>query len=119
MYDMKILIIDDDHETCNVLEQYLKLQGYYPTSVYDGKRGIDEIKSNHYDRVILDMSMPKASGIDVLNEIKDAVPEKPEKIVVYSAVPFSKEDENLIMSKGASALLSKKVGFPQLVQALV
>ena len=111
---MKILIIDDDQETCTVLENYLKLQGFQPTSVYDGQSGLIEIRKNHYDRVILDMSMPKASGIDVLNELQNDNSDIPAKIVVYSAVPFSKEDSNLIMRKGASAILSKKEGLSEL-----
>ncbi|MFQ5781904.1 MAG: response regulator [Nitrosopumilus sp.] len=115
---MKILIVDDDQETCNVLEQYLKLRGYSATSVYDGKSGITEMKRNHYDRVVLDMSMPRSSGIDVLNEIKDHENE-PEKIVVYTAVPFSKDEENIIKEKGAYALLSKKIGLVELTNYLV
>ena len=116
---MKILIIDDDQETCTVLENYLKLHGFQPTSVYDGESGLIEIRNNQYDRVILDMSMPKASGMDVLSELQNHNSNIPGKIVVYSAVPFSKEDSNLILSKGASALLSKKEGLSVLKKMLV
>jgi len=87
--------------------------------VQDAKSGLEMIKKHGYDRVILDMSMPKMTGMDFLNEFEKIDQIEKSKIVVYSAVPFTEDEMNYILKKGVCAFLSKEKGLPELEKALV
>ncbi|MDR1206393.1 MAG: response regulator transcription factor [Peptococcaceae bacterium] len=71
-----ILICDDQpiiHETLGV---YLKSEGYAYTSAFDGEEALKKANSDYPDLIVLDLMMPKMSGVDVCLEIRktSAVP---------------------------------------------
>jgi two-component system response regulator CpxR len=66
----KILIIDDDEELCELVSEFLGVEGFYIESVNDGEAGLERARSGAYDIVILDVMLPKMNGFDVLREIR-------------------------------------------------
>jgi len=115
---LKILIIDDDEETCKAIIAFLTLKGHQAVGVSDGREGIEKINADTFDRIILDMSMPDFSGMDVLQKLKETNKLENNKIVVYSAVAMSQEEIDVIAKKGGS-FLSKSQGMNELVQTLM
>lgn len=69
MSEMKILIADDEQVVHESLGIYLKAEGYETIDVYDGAQAIEKIGSN-VELCVLDIMMPKMSGIDVCKEIR-------------------------------------------------
>lgn len=68
---MKILIVDDDHEIAELLEIYVKNEGYEPVIASDGKEALTKIRTNpDIGLIILDIMMPEMSGIEVLKEVR-------------------------------------------------
>ncbi|MDF7626295.1 response regulator transcription factor [Lactobacillaceae bacterium L1_55_11] len=68
---MKILVVDDDVEIAELLEIYLKNEGYEPTIAYDGKEALSKLNTNpDVALMILDIMMPNMSGLDVLKEVR-------------------------------------------------
>lgn len=70
MAAQKILICDDQpiiHETLGV---YLESEGFEHVSAYDGDEAIEKFESSKPDLLILDIMMPKKSGIDVCRELR-------------------------------------------------
>ena len=65
-----ILICDDQEIVHETLGMYLKNEGYTFTSAYDGVQALDEAEKCKPDLIILDIMMPKKSGIDVCREIR-------------------------------------------------
>jgi DNA-binding NtrC family response regulator len=65
-----ILIIDDEQEIRESLDQLLKLEGYQSESAATAEEGQTKIESRVYDLVLLDVSLPDRSGLDVLKSIK-------------------------------------------------
>lgn len=63
---MKILIAEDTTDLNRVVTAMLKHAGYDVDSVFDGEAALEQIESNGYDAVILDIMMPKKDGISVL-----------------------------------------------------
>lgn len=66
----KILIIDDDEELCELVSEYLAVEGFEITCVNDGESGLDAALSGSHDIVILDVMLPKMNGFDVLRNLR-------------------------------------------------
>jgi DNA-binding response OmpR family regulator len=89
---MKALIIDDSDVICDLYSEQLQFQGYFVTSVNDGKEGLDLAVKNDYDLILLDMCMPDYSGIQFLGDLEKKRPSEIKKISVISR---RSHDENL------------------------
>lgn len=66
----QILIVDDEPSICALLSELLEDNGYQCTSVPDGTQAMQLIFSDHYQLVLLDISMPGMSGINILRSLK-------------------------------------------------
>ncbi|NLD59428.1 MAG: response regulator transcription factor [Clostridiales bacterium] len=69
MYPL-ILICDDDPVVHESLGLYLGSEGYEHQSAYDGQQALEMVESLHPDMVVLDLMMPRMSGIDVCRTIR-------------------------------------------------
>lgn len=67
----KILIIDDDEELCELVSEYLTVEGFEIESVNDGQSGLERALSGQYDMAILDVMLPKMNGFDVLRNLRE------------------------------------------------
>ena len=67
----KILIIDDDEELCELVSEYLAVEGFEIESVNDGAAGLERALSGDYDMAILDVMLPKMNGFDVLRNLRE------------------------------------------------
>lgn len=66
----KILIIDDDEELCELVSEYLTVEGFEVSSVNDGESGLKAALSGDHDMAILDVMLPKMNGFDVLRNLR-------------------------------------------------
>ena len=68
---MKLLYAEDEMAMSEAVTEVLKRRNYIVDSVYDGEEALDYIDAGiQYDGIILDVMMPKRSGIEVLKEIR-------------------------------------------------
>lgn len=65
-----LLIADDDFELCQLLTDYLTVEGFSVDSVSDGQAALLKINQKDYDLLILDVMMPVKNGFDTLAEIR-------------------------------------------------
>lgn len=100
----KVLVVDDDAELRSTLSEILKGAGYHIDEAPSGKEAIEKITAKDFDIALLDLMMPKMSGIDVLKAIKKIKP----KIKVIMITAFATV-ENAVdaIKKGASDYISK------------
>ena len=68
----KILVIDDDHELCGLLIEYLKEEGFEVDAAHDGLLGTDQACNGGYGFVVLDVMLPGINGFEVLRRIRSA-----------------------------------------------
>ena len=61
----KILVIDDLPENVFMLQDRLEHEGYEVITAYDGKSGIEKVRSERPDLILLDVMMPDITGIEV------------------------------------------------------
>ena len=69
-YMAKILIVEDDKRTNMAICEYLKPTGHNIVSAYDGEEALQLFHSTTIDLIVLDIMLPRLTGIAVLHEIR-------------------------------------------------
>jgi len=67
---IRLLLVDDDLELCCMQGEYLSNEGFAVQMCHDGEAGLEEALSGDYDLILLDVMMPKLTGIDVLRRLR-------------------------------------------------
>ena len=67
---MKILVVEDEKEIADGIQAILRQEGYESDAVYDGEEGLDYIRTDVYDLVLLDVMLPGMNGFDILKTAK-------------------------------------------------
>lgn len=67
----KILIVDDEEKIVEVIEAYLKKEGYETQAAYNGKEVIDKFRDEDYDLIILDLMLPDINGEEICSIIRE------------------------------------------------
>jgi DNA-binding NtrC family response regulator len=67
---LNILVVDDDKDVCEYLQDFLTTEGYQVSSVNDPTQAEVELRRSEFHVVVLDLMMPKVSGIDLLGQIR-------------------------------------------------
>jgi len=67
----RILLIDDDVELCELLNEFLTGEQFSLQVVHDGHAGLEAALSGECDLVVLDIMLPKMSGLDVLRRLRE------------------------------------------------
>jgi DNA-binding response OmpR family regulator len=65
-----ILVVDDDRDIAQVIKVTLESKAFEVDIAYDGKQALTSAKKRKPDAIVLDLMMPKMSGIQVLNALK-------------------------------------------------
>lgn len=68
---LKILVIDDESEICDILEKLLSSDGHMVKAVNNGAEAIILAKNSSYDLVLCDMVMPEVFGYDVIKALNE------------------------------------------------
>ncbi len=87
MAGYKILIIEDEPVHLNVMKAKLEYEGYEILVATDGETGLNMIKSQKPDLVLLDIILPKMNGFEVLDNLKNYGPKPPIIVVSNSGQP--------------------------------
>jgi two-component system response regulator CpxR len=66
----RLLIIDDDHELCELLAEYLASAGFAVDAVHDAREGARRALSSQYAAIVLDVMLPGGDGFEVLRRIR-------------------------------------------------
>lgn len=107
----KILIVEDDLSIAELQKDYLEIYDFEVKICTDGVSGLNEIKENKYDLIILDVMLPKMDGFDILRIIHDT------KDVPVLMVSAKKEEIDKIkgLSLGADDYITKPFSPGELV----
>ena len=68
--DIRILVVDDDQDSVDLVEKILKKDGYRVQTLTDGRKVEEEIRKNDIHLAVVDLKMPDISGIDVVEMIR-------------------------------------------------
>ena len=70
MANKKILVIDDDPTLLKMLQPFLESHGFAVTVAFDGEEGIEKLKIELPDLIVLDVRMPRMNGYAFIFEMK-------------------------------------------------
>ena len=106
-----ILIIEDEKKIRRFLQLELEHEGYSVITVENGEEGLNKVKNNHYDIVLLDLMLPRLSGEEVCKEIRK-----------FSEIPIiilTAKDQTLnkveLLDMGADDYLTKPFAIEELL----
>lgn len=113
----KILIVDDDPAIHKLITKKLPPDDYLLESVFDAPSAIEEVARLLPDLVILDLMMPKISGIEVCRSIKTNPITKDTLVLILSAKE-SQADRIQGLDTGADDYISKPFHLSSLVRKI-
>ena len=82
----KVLVVDDDPDVRLFSVTVLEENGYTPLEAEDGEIGLKMIKAEKPDLVILDVLMPRQSGVRLYRELKTSKALKDVKVIILSGI---------------------------------
>ena len=81
----KILVIDDDPTLIKMVQPFLESHGFSVAAAMNGEEGIEKLKSDRPDLIILDVQMPKMNGYTFIFEMKKIGGARSIPIIVLTA----------------------------------
>lgn len=113
---MKILEIDDNADIIKFVEMIATSAGHDFESVNNGRDGVKMIEENDYDMVLLDLSMPEFSGVDVLDALAEKGLTEKQKIVLFTASVQTTDTLEEFKKKGAHSHIVKPIDIDALME---
>jgi DNA-binding response OmpR family regulator len=86
-----ILLIEDDPFLVNIYREKFENEGFKMIVAKDGEQGLELALKEKVDVIILDLLLPKLSGIDILNQLREKGRQKDTPIVVLTNLTQEKE----------------------------
>jgi len=105
----KILVVDDDPDTVQILTDLLSNEGYDVITAYTGKMALEKVRDDKPALVLLDIMMPHMDGLSVCQQIKDNPVTKDINIIILT---YKDSNETLreAVEKKADWFIAKPYG---------
>jgi DNA-binding response OmpR family regulator len=108
---MRILIVEDEKKVANFIRKGLQQEGYAADIAQDGEEALESAIAYEYDAMVLDLMLPKKSGLEILRTIRTS---KPKLAVLVLTAKGSLEDKVSGFDAGADDYLIKPFAFAEL-----
>jgi len=115
---MKILGIDDNQDLLDLCDIALSSEDHEYTGINNGKDGIQALKDEQFDMVLLDLSMPDFSGVDVVDALVEAGIMKKQKVVIFTASSATEKEYAPLLEKGAHSIVKKPLDVDVLIETI-
>jgi two-component system alkaline phosphatase synthesis response regulator PhoP len=108
----KILIVEDEPNMVAGLRDNFEFEGYEVLAAYDGKEGLDQALKESPDLVVLDVMMPRMSGLDVCKQLKVKKPALP---IIMLTARGQEVDKVVGLELGADDYVTKPFSIRELL----
>ena len=109
---MRILIVEDDKKVAAFIQKGLRQEYHTVDVAHDGETGLNEVESGAYDLVILDLMLPRISGLEILKQIR--ADHRQHIAVLVLTAKGNIEDRVQGLDSGADDYLVKPFSFAEL-----
>lgn len=113
---MKILVVEDDARISSFVQRGLIAEGYQVAAEKDGRDGLERLRSEEFDLVILDRMLPYTDGLEVCRTLHE---EHNPTMVIMLTAKDSLQDKVEGLRAGADDYLTKPFAFDELLARLV
>ena len=104
---MRILGIDDNQDLLDLCDIALSSEDHEYTGINNGKEGVQALIDEQFDIVLLDLSMPDFSGVDVVDALVEAGIMKKQKVVIFTASSATEKEYGPLLEKGSHSIVKK------------
>lgn len=114
----RILVADDSETVLLMLQRRLEMEGYEVVTAVDGFEALQRLKeagAKQPDVILLDAMMPKMSGIEVLEELRDMGSQIP---VLMISAHLDAQEPDRMRSLGASDCIPKPFEWDELIDKI-
>jgi DNA-binding response OmpR family regulator len=112
----RILVVDDDQDSRNLLSEFLAANGYAVAAVGDGTAAREELsRAEEYQLIIADLRMPKESGLELLRNLRR---QKSQYAIILMSSFISQGEQWQAKELGAHAFLEKPFRLADLLAAV-
>ena len=113
---MRILVVEDEHKIANSIKKGLEQESYAVDLAFDGKYGFDLAATEDYDVIVLDLMLPKISGMELCKKLRK---EKNVHTPILMLTAKSQLDDKVNgLNAGADDYLIKPFAFAELLARL-
>ena len=109
----KILVVEDNLDTRELIHLHLKTEGYDVVTATNGQEGLYMAGAEHPDLILTDISMPEIDGLELVRQLRAQSEFATLPILVLSA--FGDSQLNEAIRAGANRALNKPVHFDGLI----
>ncbi len=116
--NLKVLVVDDCEETCQLIESFLATGPYDVDIVNDGLVALEKHETGTYDLILMDIQLPGLDGVGATMEIRSKETEDGSKTAIFALVGSSSEEDGYYHAADFDQCLIKPISKDQLLEAI-
>lgn len=113
---MKVLIVEDNRILAKNIREYLSLKSFQAEIAFDGIMGMEQMKNNHFDVIVLDINLPGKDGLTLCKELRESWDSTP---VLFLTSRNTPKDVVAGLNIGADDYLGKPFDFEELIARIL
>lgn len=118
--DLKILVIDDNEQTTTMLSKFFKTKGFQIKTANDPMEGLQIIRQEKFDVILLDVMMPVISGIGIIEILAGEDTLKDQNVFIFTGVNISEiQIKNLLRRDGVNGIVKKPFDLNELLLSIL
>ncbi|MBU0547369.1 MAG: response regulator [Candidatus Omnitrophica bacterium] len=110
----KVLIIDDDYNIVKKSKEELLKAGYTVVVAFSAKEGMDKLKKENPDCILLDLVLPDESGFKVAQDIK-SLPDFVNTPIIATSLKHEEVDKHIAAKSGITVYVEKPIDYTRLL----
>jgi two-component system, OmpR family, response regulator len=115
---MKVLLVDDNKDIADMVRLCLESQDIECELIGDGRAGLQSIKENNFDLILLDLAIPEFSGFDIFDALRDEGLLESKNVLIFTASSVTDQEVQEMLSSGAKGVLRKPLSIDDLTEAV-
>ncbi|MBU2536358.1 MAG: response regulator [Chloroflexi bacterium] len=109
----KVMIVEDNPQNMKLIEMLLRSKSYVLLKAYDGEEALDIATREEPDLIVMDMQLPRMSGIEVTKRLRQMPVFSHTPIIALTAYAM-RGDKERFLEAGCNAYLSKPISTREL-----
>lgn len=115
---MRVLLIEDNQDIVDMVRLLFESENIVCEATQDGKVGLQSIKEDKFDAILLDLAIPEFSGFDIFRALKEDDLLKSNNVLIFTASSVTEQEIKEMLSSGAKGVLRKPLSIDDLIEAV-